>query len=1551
MPAVTVTSPIPVLPKSDTVKSIARTLASKVRSTVSGQRPKVTERCGKVSVKVPGAKHSLNLTAVQHGAARLSGARNTPQATQPRDVQQPSANIPVKDTGLGRQPPSKAEPTPEETFGAIKKQAAELQRGLAGLRDLHEAEHKKGAPAKKVSSPDTLERRQETAQARIEFLLGEIDKLFKENPGSPSSSDLEQTRKLLIGLSIEVQYPNTGEMVRQGMDTRLKDASAKGGVFHQAMGHYGSVMLSRLLDPNHAAGLPDDPTGVRKNLLGHIDKVLTDIVVFGARVTDNQPELETALRDAKAALELQGAFHETIESIDLLRQRCLNEPTLSESRVPVGRLLKKFGDYGDAPLRLLSSNTRQQADGFGVVATLCRLFSESNVPPAYRTNDPTLGKLMSGLKADACQTMAVAKFVTDSDHWAFASAVAVESGRRGRPLTNGEIGKLVAIVAPELKGKFDEAMKNGKEAATARDLYYRQLGRLERIVGPGGPGKFDGIAAYKASIWLSVGLPDEVTLPDGNGGSKTVKIDKDEQTRRAEERLKALGKKNPEAAFMVAGLAYLEYTVAKLDRDVLGMTGQDNITLEHFDVDKVLKLAGLNDTQMLELGYDGSQAREERYRQLRKDALMSDDPDKALELKLETDQRALGERLFNLSRGGFTGVAQLQRHQNLFYVAANETLTNRSIQNMIGAGMPQSTAELARHTAAEAMADAVGLSLGVTVNPGTWSTLKATDSDVIRGFQMVSSSVKLDIGSDPEALDTLQEGAQAFKMLDDRLGVLMTERGAIDKKIADARKVLKDASQGEDGARLDVNPDRPAGLRTAKSILRVLELQDEIDAYETGYVLLKPEEIKARRAERDTVLDQMKGLDPKMVRRPWYQKLRGGEAPDIESLRGLRQAAASIVYIRETSIDEKADLDLKLAAVAGTRQDILNQRMSDHPEALGTMRQVIRTAVLAHWPADNRSPGAGGYEPVMHREAIEETLKSWGVEPSGFGPEISDALNGALGASDVSAWARQSTKIDRDTLLRSERPTRLSRFAETLRTELKEIFSRDGAKNAALFLVNKKIADEKVQDELGGLLLSMKDGDKIDFKSGYKLSLNTGKIPLDPSGTLGIRGRIAASALSNLVMERSGDGWKVTARIGGQIAIGADFMADQALTKTGAPITVKAGGSVGGELSGGGLVGFTETFPASEEGREACNKFIMALASGQKPDVSIFEKVSDAATNREISGKIGISAKGYAKAEVMRQPFGDDGDAFHRHKDDPKFKSGAKNQLGFGASAGIEIAASIGGKYNVQRSFNKVTISTETEKSIGYTASAGVYGRVMTGGSAAVGAISHAAGIQGDADARFQKEKDGKRTGLMDAGGDAAVQENLLMLEVGGALVVTTRTKLEYTRSDFAGMPDRLTKGEIVRRCNLNYGSEKAIIGAGNKQLAALLETDEDLKESLEALKKRVGGNDILQITYSLSSASQQRIDDLLQAADNIADSRPMVAAAIRGQVARFLKDEDNYVPTKITLVNRTVSKDVANRGNAALVKFDIFGESTVEVAELVVKIPSRPAPSFELML
>lgn len=51
MPAVTVTSPIPVLPKSDTVKSIARTLASKVRSTVSGQRPKVTERCGKVSVK------------------------------------------------------------------------------------------------------------------------------------------------------------------------------------------------------------------------------------------------------------------------------------------------------------------------------------------------------------------------------------------------------------------------------------------------------------------------------------------------------------------------------------------------------------------------------------------------------------------------------------------------------------------------------------------------------------------------------------------------------------------------------------------------------------------------------------------------------------------------------------------------------------------------------------------------------------------------------------------------------------------------------------------------------------------------------------------------------------------------------------------------------------------------------------------------------------------------------------------------------------------------------------------------------------------------------------------------------------------------------------------------------------------------------------------------------------------------------------------------------------------------------------------------------------
>lgn len=1516
-------------------------LKNKIADAIAGRsrpdRPKISENRdrGKLIAKSKTAGRT-NLGGMQRAAAQKLAKKkeaekkagtNTGDTARVHPTPKRKAQVlaPTRQKPSG--PPKKDVPlNPKQKFEKAQTDVAMLRGHLAELgRAQEKARSDVGLGLTSGGREGDLIGKRDKVAKEVKTLLDQVSAQIKDPAtDGETKKGLMTLRSQLLSAMVSVEFPQVLEHVAKPFDAPLPK-----GIEHLPSRVPSDIPTQdqvRRLDKDAKEMMAkfDDFGCLRpgESLAGRtsadLDQAITSLEFEGETsnrrdLTPEQQQVLGHLKDLKAALDFRAEMHAIVGSADKLQSWI--EADKTRPNPGLSRLFREFTQYGSVFHDASSSKPSDRLNALQTVGGLVELFADKNVPALFRTEHPGVKSLMTSLRTAHLEEQAVRTFLDKLPKGRDPVRVFLSDVDKhvnsGKPLTIAELQK----IAPK---SIDDMLTNLKadvaKAVQLHESYDDQFRRVERILG------HDKAGLYRGAVFLQMGQPTGGHVQtDRNGPSNPVPsnrrpVDSVVFESRAIKDLKKLGEDNPEAAFMVAGLAFLEHQLATVEKNVIGRKEYDNIQIETYDHARVMAFAGVTPERMQKLGYA---------------------PDVAA---------SLPERMYKLSKAGFRTAEELDKSIQELMDDASKIFTDRSVQSIMSSFKEDSAAAIGREIRLETFTEVHGIGGGVVQNGGRVDASLTHESlAVVEGYNRIAKSINNSLRTGADIPIETTTAGQVFREVDRQLEDTLLERDKIDNRETQARKDLVEASKEGSTLGIDVNPDRPAGLRSAKVVQEVLRLDGERKALERIGVTKGSTVDKLDKAI-DTLLEKLRGYDTTTMRRPWHAKLFPllKDKPDIDKLRGLSGVADKIVFVREGADAERKKIDERLPALTELRGELAAQRRTTDPTAFGTAEQMIRSAILAHWPGSNvtESVGSGrvvdGYEPMLHRDAIEKTLKSWGLDTEVFGPEISMALGGTLTRHDLKAWAEERRPIDPNTLLISGPDTRSipKKLAESFVSFLRETFSKQGVKDAVGWLVNKKEMDADFQRDILAQMTTLKDGDKYDLKAGFKVSGTTGKIPVEPSATLGIRGKLAGSKISNLVIERGGDGWKITGRSGFQVQGGVDVVADHKLTDN-----LALGGSLGVEGTYGYLGGSAFTFPDTVAGRDAFARLLTALVNGERPSPEIFEHTNDAARQKEHARKGGVVGKGYFKAELTTSPFGTDGDMFHDNDVKGK-KSGASNKVGIGFTAGLDATAFLSGKGKTTKSFNKITRETETELSGSLGASAQFYAKVPTGLGALSNAIATSTGLQKEVDQSFNEtDAKGNQKGLYDVGSGTA-NENLLNWELSTSLVRTKKTKQEFSRANSEGGEERLTKSEIVQRTSLTLGADIATIGVGSKDLADRLATDTDFRSDYEALKKFMGVNDSLQLTYSVKPEIMERFNDMMQVAHE--EAAPLASIMIRRAAAKLLDDMDNYEVSKVTVWSKDVQKDSVNRGNAMLMKLDFIAEVGHEESEVVWKVPPR---------
>jgi hypothetical protein len=1484
---------------------------------------------GNVTAQSHGAKGALNLTAMYKASTPPSkvpsnGAPTTTTVPQSGGSAGSQGTTTVPQSGgsqgtttviaptiaiLPTTAPTKPEPTATERLADVRTAISGLKAEVPDLLESYgRARGRQGLGLGATSAEIRFLGQRDTMQAKIGEQLASVDTALKANPDAATRKALEASRHQLIQLSLTAEFPKSVTAALQPFQKQLPEGATRamtdGGAGLRRLDKEVRDYITSFHPKPDGSMTPRDP-----QVVAHLSGLIESMQLLDSEVGLNADETATLgyLKELHQAVELIQSLDSAVTGLEAMRERFKDDKDLS--KVSMGRLCREISHFAPTMHSFAASDVaRNHSTVLGTIDAIVHEMARNVVPDVFVTEDEGVKKMMGALRKAHCENLAATKFIGTLDLGTMpglARALA-DAQADGRPLT---VAQIKQHLTPEHAAGLDAAVKKGQVAAENREAYFSQMGRVARALGDkDGSG---AMSAYKPGIWLKVGGAGQHDL-DGA---------------RAIEKLKALGRSNPQAAFQVANLAVLEHRVALSDRDALGLPWTDRVGIATFDPQRVLDFAGITTDQMVKLGYS------------------------------RDDAASFPERLQRLAKN-FDSVSELREHIKDFARIADDTLTNRGVQQAVGTFADTSGSVIGKGILNDVLSDVSALGKGQP-RSGIEPNLTATSQSVVDGFTAISGAITRAVITDDDLADSMELGNATFAAHDTELVTLMRDRAGLEGRIRDARADLQASSGPGSLEGLDLNPDKPAGLRSAKAILEAIRQDNEITLL--TFIRAPQGVINDAIAARDAALESLRGFDAETMRKPWTAKISAffgqGERPDISALRSLRAVAENIVFLREGAATEMAAIDTRIGTTAQLRSDLAASRMEANPEVMGTARQMIRAAILANWPGSNATSTvrAGhvvdAFEPSAHRDKIEATLRAWGMDIEAFAPELSVELNGTLSDIDLKRWREEAKPIDRATglIVKPVEISTMDSIKASFKAGIAQLSTAEGWKQVGLdtvmYMANKKEMDDQFKADIFALSDGLRDGEKYDFRSGLKVSLNTGKIPVEPTATVGVRGKMAVSGLSNFIIERSGENIKVTARTGGQVQVGAEIIADQ---RAGFDDRLSAGMSAGVDLTGGYMGGKVETFPNTEVGRKALSAFLLDLVNGEEPSAESFEHLSDAATQREYSGKVGVNAKVYAKAEFTTQPLGDDGDFLRLAPDEANAKSGASNKVGIGFTSGAEVAASLGGKIKTTRSANKVAYESEAEVTTSLTLSASSYLKMPTLLGTALGGIMMGSGAQQSADDSFHstKTKNGvdSTSGQLDLA-SASSNEQLLGMDIGASLTRTRKAKQEYSISSGPGAEERLSKAEVVSRSNLRMGPELAMLGIGSAELSSRLDADPQFKADYDALKAHMGVNDSLQITYGLKADKVARINDMmLEANDHARNGDRLTAFALRGAISRMLLDETNFEPTKISVFSKTVFKDVANRGNAVLARIDIVSESAHEEAHLVLNVPPKKA-------
>ncbi|MGJ0506000.1 MAG: hypothetical protein ACR652_02455 [Methylocystis sp.] len=861
----------------------------------------------------------------------------------------------------------------------------------------------------------------------------------------------------------------------------------------------------------------------------------------------------------------------------------------------------------------------------------------------------------------------------------------------------------------------------------------------------------------------------------------------------------------------------------------------------------------------------------------------------------DTDAAALRAKVAGIARQGVLSMAEVKETVAAVNAAVDKVLRSELGQELIDASAGASAAAEARRLLQDLLLDAVILhASGARTAPDLTGNLDlaANDPRVVARFTYANGQ-KLPEVLGQTGIQELALGAERYVDLEMRVVDLVEERLRIQKDSDAAKRFLQEqASPAPGGLGLEIDSDDPRGLSSARAILGALGAHRRLEA--------APDDADARKLLDDS-LNQLRGFDAQRMRRPWTGKIAAmlgrGAKPSFEDLARLEAAAEAIVQVRQSAPLALDDTRRRIAAIGGEMNDLLAER-ARHRDAISHVRQQARAALLSVWPRDARDVVvrdgklAAGFDPSAHRDKVVKQLEAWGLDVKTFAPEIDSVLYGSVGKSDIASWRAEST------------------FSKQGKDYLKETAPMLTPRRAAQIVGHREM-DRETKRALLSLIDGMRDGDKLNLKTGQKITLDSGKIPVEPTGLAGVRAKLAGSRIGQFEIEMGGDGYKLNLRVGNEGRASVEAVVGQNFDLGGPVVQAKIEGAVGVDGAHARLNGVSISFPKSDAGRESLLALVHKMTENQEIKMSDLASASDVARSRETQTRAGATARFGAKVEATA-------------------RSGAgEEKQGGGATVDLAAAAGKGWKNTDTGNINKRTLKGEVETSVAIGASAGLYARLYNPLNYGTGQAARDNGARERFGNAYNMESGVGNTDLANIGASATWN-------------YTLKWKTGYTGD---GM---VTSGEKVRQTSAASGpifAMAAVIDAGLRSRIDAPKPgspDEALSRDIGLLMGAMTDNDVLAVTYGLKADAMAQANALLGKAKTLRrDGAGLQAEALETRARLIVDDEASYHPTKIALVANTIDKRENVVANARFIQWGQFSDGKMERPAMILAVPA----------
>ena len=479
------------------------------------------------------------------------------------------------------------------------------------------------------------------------------------------------------------------------------------------------------------------------------------------------------------------------------------------------------------------------------------------------------------------------------------------------------------------------------------------------------------------------------------------------------------------------------------------------------------------------------------------------------------------------------------------------------------------------------------------------------------------------------------------------------------------------------------------------------------------------------------------------------------------------------------------------------------------------------------------------------------------------------------------------------------------------------------------YVLSDEVMDDATKRTVFSLIESFQEGDKLDLRSGQRITLDSGKIPVEPSGLAGIKARLAMAGLAQFEIERGSSDYKVHLRTGLHGKANLDAVIGEKFG-FGDNFELSYEASAGVEGGGSRLTGVTLTFKGDADGCKALVDLVGKMVDGEKVTRKDWQDATDVGATTEGRTKFALNA-----GAIGRTLVGGKGPEVSKTKD----------TLGAGVSASVSAQLARGTKDVSTESTKETTLKGEVEYSATLGANLAVYARLYnplnmgTGAGAQYSGAQSGAGVLG-----MNPGKDGV-SGTSDDKPWYNITDNVSNMDLVnlGASVTASYVDKWKQVTDGSGY---YTKCETVRQANLRQGVIEAFAVCDTPEMQKVLKApgNEEFAKNFEAFMKLATGKDFIAVTYGLTPEKLAEANELVRRGTAARRQGDAHTAEVFDRLARNIVDNnDNYIPTKIGLVTTSIQSGEITNLNARWIRWDTFSDGKSEHTGATLNIPPPP--------